>query len=196
MRCTLNFFCLAIFLISSSAKAETIKYFLEHTGQEGKTAKIISNRLNHAKSFFDAKVEVINDKGSIYLLVDANIAESDYFEYLVSNRGKLEAFTIKKSKRDVWFTEANITNTGFSETNVDLSVTGETVPVTNELFTKNKGQLITILLDGELLLKAKLSRPLGKHFRINPVTIAKPEYVAILLKYGSFAERVHLTKAQ
>lgn len=164
--------------------------------QSENAAKIISNRLNHAKSFFDSKVEVITDESNIFIVVDEDIVESDYFEYLVNSIGKLEAFTLKRQERDIWFTEANVENTGFSATSVDFSVTSETVQLTNELFGKYEGQLITIILDGELLLRAKLNQPLSKHFRINPVTIEKPEYVAILLKYGSLTEKIHLTKVK
>jgi|GEM_PF-1973273 len=194
MRTIINFLFYIAILTTSNVYAENYKYELKHAGQGYESAKIISQRLNSAKSIFDSEVTVIEDSGTIYLIIDEDIVNSDYFNYLTSQLGKLEAFTESGADKDIWFTEADIKNTGTTKNSVDIEVDDIAATKIKDMSTKHQGKILTILLDGQLLLRARVNQPIGKFFRIKSSSIENPEYSSIILKYGSINKNIKIQK--
>lgn len=187
------FLCLFTFDVN----CETLKYSLGDSESNLKSASIISKRLNQARTFFEPKIKVTKDNGIVYLLIDTKITKKEYFKYLSTAQGKLEAFTESNSGKDIWFTDSDIENTGTKSGSVDIRVTDEATVRINKLFEKNKGKTITILLDSNVILKAKLTRPLGQSFRLRADGVGfanNAKTIAILLKYGSLEKPVNLEK--
>ncbi len=187
------FFCLQAF----DAYSETLKYSLGDQENNLESASIISKRLNQARSIFEPEIEFTKENNIVYLLVDTKIAAKEYFSYLTTTQGKLEAFTVSDSKKDIWFTDKDIENTGTRDGSVDIRVTEEAAERIGNLYEKNKGKVLTVLLDSNVILKAKLTRPLGQSFRLRAGVTGfadDAEFVAILLRYGSLAKSVNLEK--
>ena len=77
-----------------------------------------------------------------------------------------------------------------------FQVTEEAALKIDCMFKEKKGQILTILLDNRVILKAKLNEPLGKYFRIKSSLISNAEYIAILLKYGSLKQTNNKSQEQ
>lgn len=181
----INYTYLIYLLMMADVNAEVLRLYLGNTNEEIESAKIIKNRLNQARSFFEPEIELIQEHKKVYLLVDEKITNSDYFLFLKNRQGKLEAFTESNFKKVVWFAEKDIKNAGSKNGSLDFQVAEEAARKIDCMFKEKKGQILTILLDNRVILKAKLNKPLGKYFRIKSSLISNAEYIAILLKYGS-----------
>ena len=96
----------------ADVNAEVLRFYLGNINEDIESGKIIANRLNQARSFFEPEIELIQEHKKVYLLVDEKITNSGYFLFLKNRQGKLEAFTDSNFKKEVWFTEKDIKNVG------------------------------------------------------------------------------------